>query len=632
MNPRRFVLLLTATVSAWFGGAHAQTITVTTRNDDTDFSGAQQLVNLPGPDGVVSFREAVLAANNTPGPQTIAFGIPAGSTGWSGGVILLQMDIGAFVLNDDETTIDGATQTALTGDTNPNGGEVGIQAAIPLAGIPAIIVNADRCLIRGLDRIVWAGHGVEITGNDNRVVGCSMYNALYAAVNVEGQFGGPVARGNIIGGTGPGEGNSLGGVSVLGGTDNTTVIGNVIRGNGVRIEGATQYNALCGNVRVGGPTPQERNVITGAGGFGEEGFPTGVKVSVRDAFGVRIENNYVGTNVSGTAAETPRAPVGVGVTHSRDVTIRDNLISGIAVTGVNHYAGQRFGAAIAVSGTSINTQIYGNRLGTDVTGTLAIPNLHGIVVEPALFTQIPSGTRIGGTLPGEANLIAFNESTGVRIHGIVTGVPIRGNSIHSNGGLGIDLLTSSGATGITPNDVGDDDAGGNNLQNHPDLAMAESDDLQTRITGTLNSRPNATYTLDFYHTPVCDPSGIGEGQNYVGSTVVTTNAAGDVSFEVFLDAEAPVGSVLTATASDESGNSSEFSRCISVTQMAQQIGDLNCDGVASVGDIGAFVLALTNPSGYAAQFPNCTDLNGDVNQDGTLSVGDIGAFVALLTG
>lgn len=63
-----------------------------------------------------------------------------------------------------------------------------------------------------------------------------------------------------------------------------------------------------------------------------------------------------------------------------------------------------------------------------------------------------------------------------------------------------------------------------------------------------------------------------------------------------------------------------------------QPGDLNCDGLILISDIGPFVLALTDPAGYAAQFPNCGNLNGDINGDGLVSVGDIGPFVALLSG
>lgn len=61
-------------------------------------------------------------------------------------------------------------------------------------------------------------------------------------------------------------------------------------------------------------------------------------------------------------------------------------------------------------------------------------------------------------------------------------------------------------------------------------------------------------------------------------------------------------------------------------------GDMNCDGVVSVSDIGPFVVALTDPAQYAIDFPDCDILNADLNGDGFVTVGDIGGFVALLTG
>jgi len=60
-------------------------------------------------------------------------------------------------------------------------------------------------------------------------------------------------------------------------------------------------------------------------------------------------------------------------------------------------------------------------------------------------------------------------------------------------------------------------------------------------------------------------------------------------------------------------------------------GDLNCDGLVDFGDINPFVLALTNPAGYAAAFPNCNIKNGDINGDGFVDFGDINPFVRLLT-
>ena len=44
-------------------------IIVNTTSDVADFGGNQQVADLPGPDESVSLREAIMAANNTPGPS-----------------------------------------------------------------------------------------------------------------------------------------------------------------------------------------------------------------------------------------------------------------------------------------------------------------------------------------------------------------------------------------------------------------------------------------------------------------------------------------------------------------------------------------------------------------------------------
>src|ERR1051326_3881894 len=67
---------------------------------------------------------------------------------------------------------------------------------------------------------------------------------------------------------------------------------------------------------------------------------------------------------------------------------------------------------------------------------------------------------------------------------------------------------------------------------------------------------------------------------------------------------------------------------VSVPQSTRTPGDLNCDGVVNNFDIDPFVLGLTNPSGYAAQFPNCNIMNGDINNDGLFNNFDIDSFVA----
>jgi hypothetical protein len=68
------------------------------------------------------------------------------------------------------------------------------------------------------------------------------------------------------------------------------------------------------------------------------------------------------------------------------------------------------------------------------------------------------------------------------------------------------------------------------------------------------------------------------------------------------------------------------------SQQGGVMGDMNCDGVVSVGDIGAFVLAVTNPEAYASTYPGCDIAHGDIDGNGETTVGDIGGFVELLVG
>jgi hypothetical protein len=61
-------------------------------------------------------------------------------------------------------------------------------------------------------------------------------------------------------------------------------------------------------------------------------------------------------------------------------------------------------------------------------------------------------------------------------------------------------------------------------------------------------------------------------------------------------------------------------------------GDLNCDGVLDAFDIEPFILALLDPVGYAAAYPDCDRDLADINGDGVVDAFDIEPFVALLVG
>jgi hypothetical protein len=248
------------------------------------------------------------------------------------------------------------------------------------------------------------------------------------------------------------------------------------------------------------------------------------------------------------------------------------VVRGLSIT---RFAGE----GVVINGGS-NCVVAGNFIGLGPDGVARANNGSGVQVFDLSPGNRIGGTlqngaqavlirgnnnRLGGTAPGEGNEIA-NNAPGIEVE-LGTGSAIRGNSIHDNrprfagfGGLGIDLAPF----GLTPNDAGDGDGGVNLLQNFPLLTAATASGASTRVQGTLNSRASATFALDFFSSPDCDPSGNGEGLKYLGSTSVNTDGSGNGSFDVTLPVAAE-GRQITATATDADGNTSEFSPCFAAS-------------------------------------------------------------------
>ena len=552
MNPNRCTwrfasLMLLLTTSA----ALAQTIIVDTANDVIDFGGAMQVADLPGPDGKVSLPEAGLASDNTPGVQTIGFHIPQGEWQYQSffpGRAVLRPFLGFRVF--DTVILDATTQTAFTGETNPEGGgEVVIWAETYL------IDNVGGAMI-GFDN-----SSIHLSGGSNNVIQANTKTGIEVFDSAS----------NLIGGANPSEGNT-GGFVQIDRASNNVVVGNTVQR--VRVLGWIGGGQPAVDNRIGGPTPAERNYITGLGTWNSQGWPSGFAVQLFNAIGTVIENNSIGTTPDGLQPGHGATTAGIYFSdENHATTIRGNRIAGILGHRIGTYPGV-LGTAIAIGGFGSGIQIVGNTIGLDANGSPSLGSVTGIGTENHYLGPVQN-IVIGGSAAGEGNEIAGHLDSGISVANTLSGVRITGNSIHDNGGLGIDLITDGFLTGVTPNDPLDIDTGGNGLQNFPVLQSATVAGAALRVVGSLNSSPAAGFTVEFFASPQCDPSGYGEGQLFLGATTVATNGNGDTGFDVMLSVSIQPGWFVTATAtSAASASTSEFAACVPVTGSAQQWADL----------------------------------------------------------
>ncbi|MCK6446754.1 MAG: right-handed parallel beta-helix repeat-containing protein [Planctomycetes bacterium] len=572
MNARSCIRVLASMVVV-VGGAHAQQlIHVDTSADVIDFGGARQVDDLPGPDGKVSLAEAGLASDNTPGVQTIGFQVPHSEWLYQWlfpGRVVLRPFLGFRTF--DTVILDATTQTAFTGDTNPAGGEVVIWQQ-------TYLVDNVGSVMRGFDNSpvsVSGGSANVIQGNTQTNI--DVYDSPFT----------------VVGGANPGEGNTGGTIKIDRSSDNV-VIGNTVQR--VRVLGWIAGGQPAANVRVGGPTLGERNHLTGYGTWTSEGYPGGTTLQVFDTVGLLVENNWIGTTPDGMAQGSQASTQGIGFEgENYGALIRDNRIAGILGHGIGpHYAGWLVGSAVDIYGTGNGITLVGNTIGLNANDEPVLGSITGIALRDYYLGPVQN-VVIGGTNPGEGNVIAGHSSPGISVAGSYSGVRIHGNSIHENGALGIDLVDASYTTGVTPNDLLDLDQGGNGLQNFPVLQAVTTSGTMVRAQGLLQSTPAASFTLDFFASAAADPSGFGEGEQVLGSSSVTTDAAGNGAFDVSLAAAMPAGWSVTATATAADGSTSEFGKAVSASSCS-----LATYCTAKVNSLGCTPLIAANGSSSAS--------------------------------
>src|SRR6185503_19370571 len=447
---------------------------------------------------------------------------------------------------------------------------------------------------------------------------------------------------NLIGGTSAGAGNLISGnsLAILIQAPGNTVQGNLI---GTDVTGTSKIghgdgiSAGAPNTLIGGLTPAAKNVISGnsngvvIGGEGSklQGNFIGTDITGTVALGntfdgvfaingaliggtvsgarnviagnqqvnielglnssgksVTVQGNYIGTDVTGSRSLSS-FPISPGI----QIAGSNNLIGGLVPEAQNVISGNAVG--ILFRSTNVGSPqanlIQGNLIGLNAAGTGSIPNTQGGI-------QFSDGSNnvIGGTQSGAANKIAFNNKHGVMVFSRSFQNSIRGNSIFSNEGLGIDL---GDEIGVTANDAGDPDVGANNLQNFPVLTSMMSTGNSTTIQGSLNSTPNTTFQIDFYSSLALDPSVHGEGARFFNTTSVTTNSNGNATINVTIPVPLETGRVVTATATDPAGNTSEFSAgdVTSATGNAQ----FSVSSIRVIEDLGLATITVLRKGGTA---------------------------------
>ncbi|WP_341674836.1 cadherin domain-containing protein [Niveibacterium sp. SC-1] len=500
--------------------------------------------------GAGSLAQAIGDANTNPGHDTINFSIASG-----GPHVIVLNPAGPLPTITDGVTIDATTQPDYAGKPT---------VVLDGQGLPAASTGLDLgsgsggSTIKGLAITHFANGGIGINiASSNNVIQSNYIGVDPAGNSTANSYGliiNAASSGNLVGGT-LGEGNlisanSSGGVVVRGFSN--TLSGNLIgtTADGLGAQGNNGFGVV---LEVGshdnliGGSAGSRNIISG-------NYAVGVIVQSDHN---TLQNNYIGTNLGGNG---PIANTSGGVQLVGDAS--DNRLTGNVISGNSPFGVQYAGSAIA----------HGNSADHNLVGLSAT----------------------GGDLGYNGAGFAIQSGSGFALSE---------NQIGHNTGMGIDL----GFDYITnANDAGDADTGPNNGQNHPDLASAKLDQGQLTVKGSLNSLPNGDYVIELFASDNPDSSGYGEGERYLGTTTVTTDAAGNVAFTLVLPASVSAGQVVTVTARNvTTGDTSEFSNAVSIVNAPNSAPVITSDG----GGSGANVYVAENST--LVTTVTATDADGD---------------------
>lgn len=430
------------------------------------------------------------------------------------------------------------------------------------------------------------GAGVLVGDSPNNVVGLTPAHLLAEM--------GP-GFGNII------AGNGRSGVEIT----CAGSVGNTVAGNHIGVDASgTQPVGNLNGVLVSGSrfcagTPSETAI----------GPDNVVSANARDgvqAFGAArttVTGNFVGTDLTGTRVFNT---AGLSLGNSRHgVSVFDSVGTRIGSTTAGNVIGGNGGHGVHVSigdlaAGSSDTVILNNEIGVDAAGTIDLGNLlNGVSIVDSRTTTV------GGLGADEANRIANSGSgcptppvgcgAGVSIRGdSSSGNRVSGNSIHTNVGLGIDIGADKEDENDSPADA---DVGANGKLNTPEITSVRVvkknvfgiELVKTEIRGFLRTAPG-TYNIELFKNTAASPTDhaeLGEGATYIEESPgpVVVDSSGKATFEAVIFAyDMPLGEFITATATDASGNTSEFSHDADNDALYDnwELDGVNGDGIGPV--------------------------------------------------
>lgn len=351
-----------------------------------------------------------------------------------------------------------------------------------------VILDGSALASDSLGLVIYGAQGVTLRGLQIHgfYLGVLLgWGATYNTLGGDRSVGaGPLGQGNLI------SANTYAGVqlqnpgtahnSIIGNFIGTNLSGNSAKGNelaGIIIGWGASQNVI-GGARSPGVCDGPCNLISG-------NVDLGVLIQNDGTTGNQVLGNFVGTNASGDAALPNNQGVVIGLDAS------DTQVGGAGTGEGNLISGNtNLGIWISSAGTTGN-QVLGNIIGADVSGITAVPNYHGILISQGTDNHVgDAGASAGNLISGNefsgiwleylaapGNTIAGNKigtnlaGTGAvpNSYGIITveasnsliggADPGAGNVISGNYQEGVHIESNSTLNSVLGNTIGTDVSG-----------------------------------------------------------------------------------------------------------------------------------------------------------------------------